>query len=228
LEVADSYVIKIKDSIFMLGHAGFNSESDMRKILIIESFIIDAERQIDQIRRRVILGEVIPHEEKVFSNFEKQTEWISKVTAGVAVEFGLKVCILEDQHQFILHHQVMEKKTDDKVAVSMVQETLKRFPNLYSCSFDKGFHSPENQIELNKLLSYVALPKKGKLSKVSKEAEQTDEFIKARHAHSAVESAINALEVHGLDICLDRGIDGFIRYVALAVLTRNVHRRLSK
>jgi hypothetical protein len=122
----------------------------------------------------------------------------------------------------------MEKKTDDKVAVSMVQETLKRFPNLYSCSFDKGFHSPENQIELNKLLSYVALPKKGKLSKVSKEAEQTDEFIKARHAHSAVESAINALEVHGLDICLDRGIDGFIRYVALAVLTRNVHRRLSK
>jgi hypothetical protein len=79
LEVADSYVIKIKDSIFMLGHAGFNSESDMRKILIIESFIIDAERQIDQTRRRVILGEVIPHEEKVFSNFEKQTEWISKV-----------------------------------------------------------------------------------------------------------------------------------------------------
>jgi hypothetical protein len=62
----------------------------------------------------------------------------------------------------------MEKKTDDKVAVSMVQETLKRFPNLYSCSFDKGFHSPENQIELNKLLGYVALPKKGKLSKVAK------------------------------------------------------------
>ena len=134
LEVADSYVKKIKDSIFMLGNAGFNSESDMRKILIIESFIIDAERQIDQTRRRVILGEVIPHEEKVFSNFQKQTEWISKGKAGVPVEFGLKVCILEDQHQFILHHQVMEKKTDDKVAVSMVQETLKRFPNLYSCS----------------------------------------------------------------------------------------------
>ena len=43
-------------------------------------------------------------------------------------------------------------------------------------------------------------------------------------AHSAVESAINGLEVHGLDVCPDHGIDGFKRYVALAVLARNIHR----
>lgn len=39
-----------------------------------------------------------------------------------------------------------------------------------------------------------------------------------------VESAINALEVHGLDMCPDHGIDGFKRYVALAVVARNIHR----
>ena len=54
--------------------------------------------------------------------------------------------------------------------------------------------------------------------------EQSPEFVKARRAHSAVESAINALEVHGLDVCLDHGIDGFKRYVALAVVARNIHR----
>ena len=38
----------------------------------------DAHRQIDQIHRRVILDETIPHEEKVFSVFEEYTEWVSK------------------------------------------------------------------------------------------------------------------------------------------------------
>jgi hypothetical protein len=39
-----------------------------------------------------------------------------------------------------------------------------------------------------------------------------------------VESAINALEVHGLDLCRDHGITGFKRYVALAVVARNIQR----
>jgi len=42
----------------------------------IDYFIAHAERQIDQIARRVIQGEKIPHDEKVFSVFEAHTEWI--------------------------------------------------------------------------------------------------------------------------------------------------------
>ena len=48
--------------------------------------------------------------------------------------------------------------------------------------------------------------------------ESAPEFVRARRAHSAVESAINGLEVHGLDVCLDHGIAGFKRYVAWAVV----------
>lgn len=190
----------------------------------IEGYLQHAKRQIDQIERRVIKGEVIPHAEKVFSIFEPHTEWISKGKAGVPVELGVKVCILEDQHQFILHHHVMEKQTDDQIAVSMIAEAKKRFPTFNACSFDKGFHSPANQAELTQHLDQVTLPKKGKLSKERQAAEQTEAFVKARRAHSAVESAINALEVHGLDQCPDHGIDGFKRYVALAMVTRNIRR----
>jgi hypothetical protein len=190
----------------------------------IEGYIKHAERQIDQIERRVIREEVIPHAEKVFSLFEPHTEWISKGKAGVPVDLGVKVCILEDQHQFILHHHVMEKQTDDQIAVSMITEARERFPKLNACSFDKGFHSPTNQAELTQQLDQVTLPKKGKLSKERQAVEQTEEFVKARRAHSAVESAINALEVHGLDKCPDHGIDGFKRYVALAIVTRNIRR----
>lgn len=58
----------------------------------------------------------------------------------------------------------------------------------------------------------------------AQEVEHAPEFIKARPAHSVVLSTINALEVYGLDKCLDHGITGDKRYVALALVTRNIHR----
>lgn len=198
--------------------------SDLALIECIHQFVGHANRQIDQIIRRVLQDEVIPHKEKVFSLFQPHTEWISKGKAGVPVELGLKVCVLEDQHQFILRHRVMEKETDEQVAVPMIQETKAAFPTLTSCSFDKGFHSPENQKALIEMLEVVALKRKGKLSQKARAIESSETFRKARHKHAAVESAINALEVHGLDKCPDHGIDGFKRYVALAVVARNIHR----
>jgi hypothetical protein len=224
LDIAEHYLSRAQATLALFAERGYTSEFDVVAKLEIEGFMQHALRQIDQTRRRVIHGETIPHDEKVFSIFEPHTEWNNKGKAGVLVELGVKVCILEDQHQFILHHHVMQKKTDDQVAVSMVTEAKKRFPNLNACSFDKGFHSPDNQIALKEQLELVALPKKGKLSQQARAAEQLPAFAKARRAHSAVESAINALEVHGLDRCPDHGIDGFKRYVALAVVARNIHR----
>jgi hypothetical protein len=66
------------------------------------------------------------------------------------------------------------------------------------------------------------MPKKGKLSLVQRTRDQEPDFIRLRHRQSAVESGINALEVHGLDRCLDHGIDGFKRSVAVAVVACNI------
>jgi len=183
-----------------------------------------AYHQIDLIQRRVMSGEKIPHAEKIFSLFKPYSEWISKGKAGVSQELGLRVCIVEDQFGFLLHHQVMEQQTDDKVAVSIVRETKARFPNLRLCSFDKGFWSTSNHKELEEILDKVVLPKKGSLSKEDRERQSDPEFVQARKQHAAVESAINALEVHGLDFCPDYGLDKFKRYVALAVVARNIQK----
>ena len=118
----------------------------------------------------------------------------------------------------------MEKATDDQVAVPIREQTKERFPSLASMSFDKGFHSPANQAELKEIVAQVVLPRKGKLSEAAKAIESEPEFFRLRRQHSAVESAINALENHGLDRCPDHGIGGFKRYVALAVLARNIQR----
>jgi IS5 family transposase len=89
----------------------------------------------------------------------------------------------------------MEKQTDDQVAVSMVEKSQARFPNLRAVSFDKGFHSPANRQALEERLELVALPKKGRHSAADSERENAPAFIKARRKHSAVESAINGLEI---------------------------------
>lgn len=219
IDLAERFLERVKETIKTLREGQLAKE---KKLQEVEKYIEHAQRQIDQIRKRVVEGKTIPHDEKVFSVFEEHTEWICKGKAGILQELGLRVCILEDQYGFILHHLVMENQTDDKVSVIMIQEAKEKFPNLTGCSFDKGFYSPSNREELMILLDKLILPKKGKLSSVDQGIEYAEEFIQGRRQHSAVESAINALENHGLDRCPDNGIGGFKRYVALAVLARNI------
>jgi len=219
LLLTDTFMLKAIMTVEGLRKSAYGDES---RLLEIEGFIVHAERQIEQTYRRVTLEEKIPHDEKVFSIFEEHTEWISKGKAGVPQELGLKVCVVEDQYGFILNHQVMQHQTDDQVAVPIIFETKEMFPNLVGCSFDKGFHSKPNQERLRGLLDKVTLPKKGKLSGKDKEREYSDEFLKAKRKHSAVESAIGALQNHGVDICPDKGFDGFLRYVAVGMLARNI------
>ncbi len=222
LELCQSLVDRAKEMLDQLDIHPDDIRTCLR-ILEIQRYIGHAERQIDQIRRRVVEGETIPHKEKVFSIFEGHTEWIVKGKAGVFVELGLNVCVVKDQFGFILFHRVMEHETDKDVAVSVIREVQKRFEDFTGCSFDKGFHSPENQKKLSAILDKLVLPRKGKLSAINKEIENSEEFINARRKHSAVESSINALEHGGLDRCPDHAITGFKRYVGLAVLARNLH-----
>ncbi len=218
IEEAERYIRKAVWTIERISHDPLcvAMSEDLKK------YIHYADHQIDLIHRRVLQDEKIPHSDKIFSIFEPHTEWISKGKAGVPQELGLRVCILEDQHGFILHHRVMEKETDEKVAVCMVDAAQKKFPSLKGCSFDKGFYNPGNKKELKSRLDTLVLPKKGKRNKAEREEETSEIFIRSKRKHSAVESAINGLENHGLDRCPDRGIDGFKRYVSLAVLARNL------
>jgi len=224
LKLSRKLLDQTKEIISEINESNRIDELVLIKLEEIKKYILHAERQMDQIYRRCIKGEKIESKEKVYSLFEDYTEWISKGKAGVPVEFGLRVCIIEDQFGFILHHRIMGKETDSKITVQIIKDVLKKFPELNGCSFDRGFWSKENFEELLKLLEKVILPKKGKRNKEEKKREHSEEFIVLRHQHSAVESAINALENHGLDVVRDRGIVNFKKYTALSVLGRNCQK----
>ncbi len=190
----------------------------------VVTFLGYAEKLSAQVVRRLLRGEQIVHSEKIFSVFEPHTRWIVKGKAGVAVELGVPVCIVEDQHQLILCQKVMWEGGDVDHAVPVIKETLRRHPQLEKCSFDRGFHSPAVQRQLQELLTYCVLPVKGRRSQAVREREGQAWFREARRQHPAVESAINSLRHRGLVRVRSHGAAGFARTVALSVLAYNVHR----
>jgi hypothetical protein len=219
LELAQQIVEKARATL-----AGMNWSAVWPRLKAdrIFEWIAHAEREMDQIRRRVIEGATIPQHEKVLSLFEEHTEWINKGKKGVPVELGVPVGVVKDQFGFFLHHRVMTHESDEAAAQPMIAAAKQRFPRLKGCSFDRGFHSPRNQEQLPRIVDVVILPRKGRLSAEALAIEQNEEFQHWRRKHSAVEAAISALDNHALDLCRDHGLDGFKRYVALGILARNL------
>lgn len=198
----------------------------IKLIIELESYIEFIKKFTDQIARRLLQGQTISASEKTYSIFEEHTEWITKGKMHKRVELGHLVLITTDQHHLVVDYKVMEGEKDVAQIESLCKRIEKIYPNktIYSHSFDKGFSSKENLQTLEQtMVENIILPKKGKLNKQEKVRESADEFRKLRNAHSAVESNINMLEHHGLNRCLDKGINGFKRYVGFSVLAYNLH-----
>ena len=179
----------------------------------------------NQIDRRILKGEQIPHSEKVFSIFEEHVEWIYKGKAGRFVELGHQVAITSDESNFILDCHVMIGEMDKQVGLKIgkrVYENYKEIGVFKSISFDRGFYSGLTKKKLNDCFDLVIMPKPGKKSLKQEEEEIQKDFVRLRRKHSAVEANINELEHCGLDKIRDKGLDGFRKYVAWSVLAYNI------
>ena len=180
----------------------------------------------DVARRRVLQGETIANDEKLFSLFEPETQLIIRGKTPHPVEFGHRVLVIEDGAGFVCHYTVMPHgSVDREVVVSELKQLQERLKGrIRRASFDRGFHSPENQVELAKLVRHPCLPKPGVHQAEQQEREATVEFREARRKHAGIESAIGALQSgNGLDRCRDRAFGGYCRYVGLGILGRNLH-----
>ena len=196
---------------------------DLLIILALERYMDFLDKHIDLLERRVIKGEQIPHEEKMFSIFEEYTEWIKKGKLHPNVELGKKLAITTDQYNLIVDYRIMENQSDSET-VKPIAEDLIELYWIRSWSFDKGFWHKENKALLEEHVEKVVMPKKGKCNKLEQEEESHRSFKLLRNKHSAVESNINELECRGLDRCPDRGYPHFKRYIGLSVAAYNLRR----
>ena len=180
----------------------------------------------DQARRRVLVEETVGNDEKLFSLFEPETQLIKRGKVPQPVEFGHRVLIIEDGAGFVCHYTVLPRGAEDReVLVGEMKQVQQRLDGQIRCaSFDRGFHSPENQAELANLVAQPCLPKPGHVQAERQNREATVEFREARRRHPGVESAIGALQSgNGQDRCRDHTFGGYCRYIGLGVLGRNLH-----
>jgi IS5 family transposase len=192
----------------------------------LQAFIERTRHVCGTASRRVLQRENVPNNEKLFSIFEMHTQLYKRGKAAQPVQFGRQVLVYEDGAGFITHAYLMPRDADDHdVVVKQTRDLQERLGGrIRRASFDRGFHSPENQRQLAEIIEHPCVPMPGANQAREQEAEATVEFHQARQRHPGIESAINALQAgNGLTRCRDRSERGFSRYVQLAVVGRNLH-----
>jgi IS5 family transposase len=179
----------------------------------------------DNARRRVLEGESLANDEKIFSIFEAHTELIKRGKQPVPIQYGHNVLVIEDAAGFVVEYRVVDNGVlDQDLVVPVMRELQERYEGkIKSASFDRAFHTPENQQELAALVRTPCIACKGQEKGRQQQKEGTVAFRKARQNHAGVESAIGALQAgNGQKRCRDKSKRGYERYVALGILGRNL------
>ena len=184
------------------------------------------EQVCDTAYRRVILQEIVPNNEKLFSLFETHTQLYRRGKAGTPNQFGRQVLVFEDGAGFISHYHLMDRELGDAdVIVEHARLAQTKHQGwIQTASFDRGFYSEENERQLAAIIDEPCLPPRHPKQYAERLKAATVEFRNARQSHPGIESAIGALQSgNGLKRCRDHSEIGFERYLGLAILGRNVH-----
>lgn len=190
-------------------------------------FIERTRHVCDTARRRVLQGETVPNADKLFSIFETHTQLYKRGKPAEPVQFGRLLLVYEDGAGFLTHTYLLPRDAEDRDVVVQQTRRLQERLNgrIRRASFDRGFHSPENQRQLAEIIETPCLPMPGSRQAVEQTEQASIEFHRARQSHPGIESAIGALQSgNGLMRCRDRTERGFCRYLQLGMLGRNLHR----
>lgn len=220
LQVGRQLSVKVQASLLSLCDQAVDA-ADWEVLAYFQQML---DKHIDLVDRRLLQRQDILAAEKVYSLFEPHTEWLTKGKLHPPVELGRRVLVATDQHQLIQDYEG-PTGVDVKQSVPVADRLIGHYgeDQIASISFDKGFTRKEDRELLKLFIPQVIMPKRGRKNAEETEAESTKKFVALRKAHSAVESAINALEHHGLNRCLDVGLEGYERYIGYGVLAYNLH-----
>ncbi len=141
------------------------------------------------------------------------------------IQFGHNVLVIEDVVGFICHYKVVAQGVlDQDLVVPEMTKLQKRLDGkIERASFDRAFHTPENQENLADIVAHPCIAMKGATAGREQQEGASVEFREARQNHPGVESAINALQQgNGQERCRDHSERGFERYVGLGILGRNL------
>jgi IS5 family transposase len=213
----------------------------VRKVDVVTGAVIDeickqittfcqlGDRVLDQTRRRVLQGETVPAEEKLYSIFEPHTDLIKRGKTLKPVEFGHKVFLAESAHGLITEYRVLEGNPVDsdhvQASLDHHQKTFQHVPDRYAA--DRGFYSAENVQNCKDAgVSQVCIPQRGgQRTADQEELERSRAFKKGQRFRAGIEGRISVLfRGRGMKRCLLKGRERFEVLVGAAVLANNLMR----
>jgi IS5 family transposase len=185
-----------------------------------------ARRVVDQARRRVLHGESVPNEEKLFSLFEPHTELLKRGKAGQDLEFGHMIQIQQVSEKFITAYDVYDRKpVEPKLLDSALECHRKLFGQDPSrLAADKGYYENMEAIRaLERRIDTVSIAKKGARTQAEREREHDPLFRHAQAVRAGIEGTISFLKrVLRLARCLNKGWEHFAATVGMTVFAHNL------
>jgi len=185
------------------------------------------DRVISQTRRRVLHGEQVPTEEKLYSIFETHTDLIKRGKVLKPIEFGHKVFLAESGHGLITQYRVLTGNPADQIHVTpSLERHTKGFgqvPDLYSS--DRGFFNETNIAACQTAgVKVTCIPQSGGKRSADREAfEKSPAFKKGQRFRAGIEGRISVLfRGRGMKRALVEGRERFELLVGAAVLANNL------
>jgi transposase, IS5 family len=189
----------------------------------LNHFLPLVERVIDQSRRRVLLGEDVPAQDKLVSIFEPHTDILKKGQREII--YGHKVLFTGGRSNLIIDCTIERGNPADATqlipALERHEQQFGHPPN--QIATDAGFASAANARDaIEKGVQEIAFS-----AAVKKENFSTDHtskiYKRLRKWRSGIEGIISATKrAFGLARCTWSGFDSFKAYVQLAVLAFNL------
>jgi IS5 family transposase len=184
----------------------------------------DLSRQVyDQTYRRVVQGESVPADQKVFSIFEDHTDIIIKDRRET--HYGHKICLTGGASNLILDCIILEGNPADS---ELVETMLDRQNQIYGryplkVALDGGFASKDNLVKAKKRkIKDVCFSKKRGLKETDM-CRSDYVYKKLRQFRAGIESGISWLKrSFGLTRCTWKGFRSFKCYVLASVVAANL------
>ena len=195
----------------------------------IEHYCPLGDRVIDQARRRVLEGEQVPTDQKIYSIFESHSDLIKRGKTQKPIEFGHKVFLAESARGLITQYRVLDGNPADEHHVEPSlqhhQQTFGQAPELYGA--DRGFYSSNNLTACQQAgVPVISIPQRGGKKTPEREAlEKSPAFKKGQCFRAGIEGRLSVLfRGRGMKRCLAEGRQRFELFVGAAVLANNLLR----
>ena len=198
--------------------------SDSLAARLVE-FQILGTQVVSQARRRVLKGESVPNDEKLFSVFEPHTELLKRGKAGKPIEFGHMIQIQQVKEKFITDYAVYDRKpVEPELLVPALDSHRSLFGVDASClTADKGYFEQDTLDKLEVRIDTVSIGRKGKRTPEQLEREHDPVFRHAQRFRAGVEGTISYLKrVLGLSRCFTKGWEHFQAMVGASIFTHNL------